>query len=333
MSSGGFFRINSEKWLVARGPWQLRNAQKIGDSHFRAPDFFLAGLETAWIPEKIEILSVDQLTLVESSTSSFQWSEGDRETFVETHRRILKSIRQGEFQKMVPFTEFFAESSANQVFDPLTLVSKMAALPANLYPYGFWNEEGGIVGATPELLYQRKGSVLHTMALAGTAPIDDPAKLDTAKERDEHQIVIDGMHQVLSLFGSVRIGETKIIKYTQLCHLKTEIEVDLFNNVSDMDLIRALHPTAALGGWPREASRRWHAENTLSRGRGGFGAPMLIQNDDQVWVLVAIRGIQWTGSRMCLRVGCGVVEGSEAGSEWNELLLKKRATLRGLGLE
>lgn len=341
MSSGGFFRINSEKWLVARGPWRRRKATKLEESHFRVPDFFLEGLDEAWIPEKLEILSTNQMKdslLVGSAKATPEpllWGSGDKESFLKTHAEILRSIRDGLFQKMVPFTEFFTEGQLS----PWALAANMTAVPANLYPYGFWNSneaqalEVGMAGATPELLYQREGRVLKTMALAGTAPIGNEEKLDTVKERDEHQIVIDGMRDVLSAFGSVKIGETKIVKYTALCHLKTEIEVELRDGVTDMELVRALHPTAALGGWPREASRQWHSANEMSRGRGGFGAPMIVQYGDQVWVLVRIRGVQWSGSKICLRVGCGVVEGSVSESEWDELALKKRATLRGLGLD
>lgn len=329
MSSGGFFRINPEKWLFARGPWRRRKAQKLVEAHFRAPDFFLAGLDEAWIPEKMEVLSADELPKGEPTPpKKLQWSEANRELFFETHQQILTSIRQSEFQKMVPFTEFRAKG----VLSPLFMMNHMKNLPANFFPYGYWSEDGGMIGATPELLYYRKGTLLKTMALAGTAPVGDEEKLNTAKERNEHQLVIDGLKEVLSSFGEVRVGETKIVSYTHLCHLKTEVEAELRADVLDEHLIRALHPTAALGGWPREASRKWHSENLLSCGRGGFGAPMVISYGDEVWVLVAIRGVQWQGSDLCLRVGCGVVEGSEALSEWQELALKKRATLRGLGL-
>ena len=329
MSSGGFLRLNSEKWLVAQGPWKRREAKKEDGSYFYCPDFFLEGLEIPWIPEKWQILSTTDLPAA-AALPALVWQDGDKESFFKTHAEVLAGIRRGDFQKMVPFTEFYAEGR----FDPFSLMQRMSALPANLFPYGFWNHDGvtsGMVGATPELLYYRKGSLLKTMALAGTAPLDNEEKLNTVKERDEHQIVIDGLREVLSGFGEVRVGETKIVRYTALCHLKTEIEVELRGDVKDENLIRALHPTAALGGWPREVARQWHASHELSRGRGQFGAPMLVKKDDEVWVLVLIRGIQWRASDLCLRVGCGVVEGSEAESEWNELLLKKRATLRGLG--
>lgn len=329
MSSGGFFRISPEKWLFARGPWQRRKATKADEAYFLAPDFFLQDLERAWVPEKLELLSANQL--LDSAlpvSTDLQWVEADRELFLKTHQQILNSIRDGEFQKMVPFTEFFSDG----VITPLSAMNHMKSLPANLFPYGLWNEKSGMLGATPELLYYRKGLVLKTMALAGTAPVGLEAKLRTEKERVEHQLVIDGLVEVLSKFGGVKVGETKIIQYTHLCHLKTDVEVELRGDVSDSDLIKALHPTAALGGWPREASRQWHSENKLSRGRGQFGAPMVVRYQDETWVLVCIRGVQWQDSKICLRVGCGVVEGSEAVSEWQELVLKKHATLRGIGL-
>ena len=330
MSSGGFFRINPEKWLFARGPWQRRKATKADGAYFLAPDFFLRGLDEAWVPEKLELLAADQLPAEASKVSTdLHWGEANRELFFKTHQEVLTAIRDGQFQKMVPFTEFYSSG----VITPLSAMNHMKSLPANFFPYGLWDEKSGMVGATPELLYYRKGLVFKTMALAGTAPVGGEAKLHTEKERNEHQLVIDGLVDVLSKFGEVKVGETKIVQYTHLCHLKTDVEVALRGDVSDEDLIRSLHPTAALGGWPREASRKWHSENALSQGRGQFGAPLVVRYQDETWVLVCIRGVQWQGSDICLRVGCGVVEGSEAVSEWQELALKKRATLRGIGLE
>lgn len=330
MSSGGFLRINPEKWLFARGPWQRRKATKADRAYFLAPDFFLNGLDQAWIPETVEVIAPNQLPVAEKTVSAnLQWLPADRELFFKTHAEVLASIRASEFQKMVPFTEF----NSSGVITPLATLNHMKTLPSNFFPYALWDEKGGILGATPELLYYRKASLLKTMALAGTAPVGDEAKLNTEKERSEHQLVIDGLVEVLSKFGVVKVADTKIVQYTHLCHLKTDVEVELRSEVSDSELIGALHPTAALGGWPREASRKWHLENKLSQGRGQFGAPLVVCYEEETWVLVCIRGIQWQGSEICLRVGCGVVEGSTAESEWAELALKKKATLRGIGLE
>src|SRR5690606_5788866 len=41
------------------------------------------------------------------------------------------------------------------------------------YPYGYWNEDTGILGATPELLFELNEKELYTFALAGTAKIED----------------------------------------------------------------------------------------------------------------------------------------------------------------
>jgi menaquinone-specific isochorismate synthase len=218
------------------------------------------------------------------------------------------------------------------------------ALERPVMPYGFWHQEEGqreglkegMLGCTPELLFRRDGKTIRTMAMAGTRRHDEVGRLpllEDPKERREHQLVIDSIVSELTPFGRVEVGMTEVATLPQLSHLKTLINLDpAQERVSFDELIRALHPTPALGAFPRKAGWKWlqtlEAQNDLPRQRYGapFGAIWKDQaGQDQGLAVVAIRNVQWQDERILLCAGCGVIAESELDREWQEIEGKIRA--------
>ena len=114
--------------------------------------------------------------------------------------------------------------------------------------------------------------------------------------------------------------------------MHTPIQVKLQSEPSFAELVARLHPTAALGGWPREAALSWLQSQDFHRRRRRFGAPFGWQKGGDMFCVVAIRCLQWKNSQALLASGCGVVMGSHAEKEWKELALKRRAIIQNLGL-
>jgi menaquinone-specific isochorismate synthase len=170
------------------------------------------------------------------------------------------------------------------------------------------------------------------MALAGTGKLDGPNLLDDKKERYEHEVVIEHIVRELGTWGKADVGQTEERAFGMLKHLYTPIQLKLTREISFMDLVVHLHPTAALGGWPRQPAVEWLERQEFHVGRKRFGAPFGYADGDEMMCVVAIRGLQWWGKRARLSAGCGVVEGSVALREWQELELKRRATSHALGL-
>ena len=209
-----------------------------------------------------------------------------------------------------------------------------------------WDADTGILGATPELLFERKGGKVQAMALAGTRPhsipgatVSEPERmplLDDPKERAEHQYVIDGVRRSLSPFGKVTLGQTRELRLPSFSHLLTPIELEPSGTFEFGEIARALHPTPALGAFPREAGMRWLESQPWAATRGRFGAPFGAQwktlvGEEQAQCWVAIRNIQWRKPsrknlhRVILGAGCGIVEKSELKQEWRELESKARS--------
>lgn len=245
--------------------------------------------------------------------------------FARVFEDIQTRVHRGEFEKVVPMVceELeFATPLAREMFH-------VSALP-HQFAYGFSFDGEGMIGQTPELLFSVKDGILNTMALAGTGPASGPSLLDDRKERHEHGLVVEHILSEVREWGQVEVGSPAERTYGALKHLHTPIQVKLNREPSFMELVVRLHPTAALGGWPRRPAVEWLEKQNFHETRRRFGAPFAYVERDVMLCVVAIRGVQWQGARAQVSAGCGIVRESQVLREWEELRLKRAAIFRGL---
>ncbi len=97
-----------------------------------------------------------------------------------------------------------------------------------------------------------------------------------------------------------------------------------------LDLVAALHPTPAVGGWPRD--RALSVIDELERAdRGRYAGPVgwTDAEGNGAWA-VGIRSVQLDGTRARLFAGVGVVGDSDAVAELEETRAKAQALLGSL---
>ena len=187
-------------------------------------------------------------------------------------------------------------------------------------------------GASPELLAAARGRQLKTMALAGsrgrgTCPAEDEALgaslLGSAKDREEHQIVVDKLRESLRpLCASLSIGPADLLKLRNIQHLHSPIHAVLRRELGILPLVEALHPTPALGGEPRGAALQLIRELEPIP-RGWYGAPVgFIDARLDGQFAVAIRSAVAQGRRAWIYAGAGIVADSQPQAEWEETTLK-----------
>jgi menaquinone-specific isochorismate synthase len=314
------------QWIIGYGAYRWETKRpRYG---FFAPDFFLQS-EAPWLAfEHMETWSDDQWRAqFKQSSSSVQLVIPDSKEFFTRLEKILDSIRSGIVRKVVPVV--FATAPASY-FDFFTRLGHLP-LVDTLYPYGFITKDEAMIGATPEVLFEQRTGLVRTMALAGTASLAAPSLLMDVKEMHEHQLVIDDIQNALSPFGKVETAVTSEKMLPSLKHLYTAIMLKA--EVSFEDLVRALHPTAALGGYPRAEAWSWLKLQPEASMRRRFGAPFGFVREHEALILVAIRNIQKHSERLWLGSGCGVVAGSVPEREWEELRLKRDSVCRSLGMQ
>jgi isochorismate synthase len=203
-----------------------------------------------------------------------------------------------------------------------------------------------LVGASPELLVARDGDRVTCRPFAGSAPRAADPELDaaagaalaaSAKDRHEHQLVIDTMADALRpLCNDLTIAPTpELSRTTALWHLSTPINGRLRDaSTTAMDLTLALHPTPAVGGVPAVAAAE--LINTLEGDRGFYAGAVgwCDARGDGRWV-VSIRCAQLSADRRTAlaHAGGGIVAESDPDAEVAETTTKFVTILSALGIQ
>ncbi|WP_127473037.1 isochorismate synthase [Microbacterium sulfonylureivorans] len=123
----------------------------------------------------------------------------------------------------------------------------------------------GLIGASPETLVTVSGGEVTARVLAGTFPRGADADDDAAasfrlshsgKNLDEHQYAVQSVLDALAPHvSSVRADDEPFaLELPNLWHLATDVAGEIADHASALDLVAALHPTAAVAGTPTDAA-------------------------------------------------------------------------------
>ena len=199
------------------------------------------------------------------------------------------------------------------------------------------------LGATPELLASVQGCDVRTMALAGSIRRGANPALDAQladqllrdpKERYEHGVVVEHVRErMMALADTVQVGETDVLRLSNIQHLHTSITGRLREPAGVLPVVAALHPTPALGGEPRDQALRVIGDCEPMT-RGWYAAPVgwIDHNLDGAFA-VGIRSAVVQEKRAWLYAGAGIVADSIPANEWHETGLKFRPLLGALGVQ
>lgn len=242
-------------------------------------------------------------------------------------------IREGALAKVVLARELRIE--ADVAIDPTELYHRFA----QRHPHAITFCVDGFVGASPELLVSRVGEVVRAQPMAGTtARTGDPdadqrraaALLSSDKNRAEHQITIDVVHDSLLPFCSYLDVEPtpSVVAAGPVQHLATVVEGRLSHPAASvLDLVSTLHPTPAVGGWPRDEALAL-IEQLEEADRGRYAGPVgwVDAEGNGAWA-VGIRSVSIEGTAARCFAGVGVVADSDPLAELEETRAKAEAVL------
>jgi isochorismate synthase len=223
-----------------------------------------------------------------------------------------------------------------------TVVRSLRAAYPSCFTYLVTGADGtAFVGASPELLVRRSGARAFSQPMAGSVArggneVEDDrharALVDSAKDNAEHRIVSEFVVEALRPFSrAVEAQPPEVVRFTNIQHLATTVTAELTDQAAEvLDLAAALHPTPAVGGWPRtEAEELIDELEGLERGWYA-GAVGWIDGQGDGEFAVALRcGLLWQdGAR--LYAGVGVMPDSDPARELEETELKFKALLMAL---
>lgn len=327
---------------------------------FRIKDFSESGFifapfqntkDTLFIPQNEAVKSVlqnfnhDSITIGKSEFSNREDTEA-KHFHISLVNKAIESIEENDLKKVV----LSRKERVDTTLSVLEIFKNLLGLYPNAFIYLWSHPETGIwLGATPETLLKTNRTKFATMALAGTRKMENATFDDwTEKERNEQQIVTDS---ILLEFQKLGISENELeitepynSEAGNLVHLRTDISGTFKKNTSELGLIlKALHPTPAVGGLPKDLAAKYILEhenynreyytgylgelnktietkrNSRTRNQENQ-AYTSIRKESSLYV--NLRCIKFKNQEVEIFVGGGITKDSNANAEWEETVNK-----------
>ena len=254
----------------------------------------------------------------------------------------LSSFAGGDLGKVVLARR--TEIGFSEEVDAALLAESLEAATPGCFHFYVEPEEGvAFLGASPERLFRREGRAIVSEAVAGTRPrgtseSDDAELRDellgSEKDLSEHAYVRTSIQETLgALCEELEVGQDiSEMKLARGRHLRSKVRGTLREGVADADVLCALHPTPAVGGYPKAGAKQKIRE-LEPFDRGWYAGPVGWIGSEGAEFAVGIRSALARGKRLALYSGAGIVAGSVPEEEWAEIEGKIGDFTRIFGLE
>jgi isochorismate synthase len=226
--------------------------------------------------------------------------------YAESVAQGVELLKQGEAKKIVlsriisfPHQGLTADSIFNAMNDKFPTAAVFA----------FTDErEVTWLGASPELLFRKRGNVYQTISLAGTRKTGSEEPWGE-KEIEEQRLVTDFIQQELENLGAenMAMGDVKSRIAGSVEHLCTEIQFEYSGEWKNV--LKALHPTPAVCGLPRAEAMRL-IQQLEEHDREYYTGLIGMEQGSSVDVYVILRCMKLSAKRVDVFVGAGITESS-----------------------
>jgi menaquinone-specific isochorismate synthase len=337
----GASHFSLPEWLIFKSGKRLHLTITV-PAKDKSPDSIIRDLESA-LEEFADIhRSIKDYKPNNTTTSSSDLYQIDS-SFEEWNDQVNKSkelIDNGIFHKIVIARQVDVES------DKIIPVPRVMYYLRQQFPECFnfmikIDDGPSFIGATPERLVSLKRNLMLTEGLAGSISRGESASEDMAlghslmeskKDRSEHDFVVKDIRNNLRRHR-VNVNyppEPGIKKLSNVQHLYTPISAKVKEDISVHKLAEMLHPTPAVGGFPKHDAVPYINE-IEEIDRGWYAGPVGWYNlNGSGEFSVAIRSAWILDKTARLFAGCGIVKHSRPDKEWAETEMKLTPILNAL---
>ncbi|MFK8270352.1 anthranilate synthase component I family protein [Capnocytophaga stomatis] len=260
-----------------------------------------------------------------------------KENYVKQVGKMQKHIARGDIYEANFCQEFYIE---NIEIESLAVYEKLNDISTP--PFASFLKFDGkyVLSASPERYLQRKGNVVVSQPIKGTARRSENQEEDrklcleleqNPKERSENVMIVDLVRNDLSLYaekGSVKVTELcKPYTFRQVHQLISTIEVKVKEGTHSVDVIRSTFPMGSMTGAPKISAMQI-IENLEATKRGVYsGAVGYFTADGDFDFNVVIRSILYNSENKYLSfsVGSAITAEAIAEKEYEECLVKANA--------
>jgi len=270
------------------------------------------------------------------TTKDFKSSFGEQ-----NYKKVVKHIQQyivaGDVMQVVPSQRLSAPYTAPAI----ELYRQLRRLNPSPYMYHLNLDDVAIVGSSPEILTRVDGDRRATVRpIAGTRSRGATEKQDLALEKDlladekeiaEHLMLIDlGRNDLgrIAKTGSVKLTDKMFVeRYSHVMHIVSNVECDLEEGMSAMDVLKATFPAGTLSGAPKVRAMEIINEVEPLKRNIYSGAIGYLSWHGGMDMAIAIRTAIVKDETLYVQAGAGIVHDSIPQSEWDETMHKARALI------
>lgn len=331
------FVIYRKPYEVTRFGWfqnekLLNNVTKLTKSCFVFAPF--SGEEkVVFYPDDCQLVQDDRDFNVNFSENeqSLENSNVDKSFHIKLVSKGIEAIKNNSIEKVVLSRK--EEVSINENNYEIYF-KRFLKKYSTAFVYWFYHPEVGMwMGATPEQLVKIENNKVQTVALAGTTVASASDLNDVVwgkKEIKEQQIVTRFIVDALQPFTeNLQQTEPYTFKAGSLIHIKTDIQAELSYKENGYKVVKALHPTPALCGYPKKVAHDYIVENEGYDREyyGGYLGEWKFNNldySDNSNLFVNLRCMKIEKSKAYLFLGGGVNKDSDPESEYYETVNKSK---------
>lgn len=253
------------------------------------------------------------------------------EEYTACFHTFINALRDRTFDKLVLSRHLTVDKVAD--FSPSSIFRAACKRYIHSYIYLCYTPQTGIwLGSTPEIILSGGKDEWHTVALAGTQPLQDgrlPQVWDEKNRKEQDYVSSYIRRQLLSLDIHATENGPYPAYAGALSHLKTDFRFALKDNKGLGDLLKVLHPTPAVCGLPKEEAYQFILQNEGYDRRYYSGFIGWLDPEGRTDLYVNLRCMHIEDKQLTLYAGGGLLASSELNDEWLETE-KKLQTIKRL---
>jgi para-aminobenzoate synthetase component 1 len=275
-------------------------------------------------------------------TANFQ-SRTTKNRYFDQFEKLKSSLQRGDIYEVNYCQEFHVENY--ELANPIGLFGRLNELTKAPHAAYIQTNDHVVLCASPERFMQKKGPLLRSEPIKGTAPRSQVKAQDqqlasalqnNPKERAENIMIVDLVRNDLSQIAakdSVKVEELcEIYSFKTVHQMISKISCQLKSTVGFTDILKACFPMGSMTGAPKIAAMQ-HIEVHEDFKRGLYsGSIGLIEPNGDFDFNVVIRSLLYNRQTKYLScaVGSAITIGANAEDEYQECLLKAEKLIHGL---
>jgi para-aminobenzoate synthetase component 1 len=262
-------------------------------------------------------------------------------TYLENVRRVLDYIRAGDVYQ-INYTQRVYFTCPGDLFD---LYLRLKQVQPVAYAAFINLGHGAVISGSPELFLCLKHDKILSKPMKGTRKRSSDASVDRSlrqelkqseKDRAENTMIVDLMRNDLGRFcryGSVKVPRLYVVEaYDTVYQMVSYVTGRVGSNTAMSEIIRATFPPGSITGAPKKRAMEIIYELEPHQ-RGVYCGVIGYFFQDKMGLNVAIRTLDLYDGKGVLGVGGGIVADSDPELEYEESIVKAKASMTALGIE